>query len=40
MVRRVWGFLETLIELNLVTIEKEDKESDKKESDENGKQKE
>jgi hypothetical protein len=34
VVRRVWGFLEKLIELNLITIEKEDKESD-----ENGKQK-
>jgi hypothetical protein len=37
VVRRVWGFLEKLIELNLLTIEKPEK--DKKESDENEKQK-
>jgi hypothetical protein len=40
VVRRVWGFLEKLIQLNLITIEKEDKESDKKESDDHDKQKE
>lgn len=40
VVRRVWGFLEKLIELNLITIEKEDEENDKKESDDHDQQKE